>query len=487
MSAKSKEREMLIEKWGKQEGKMSIASIKDEDVKSNIAQLLENQATKDIEGDDMFSGMLAEDSAATINTYQLSTDSVPGTNMPTGDGWRFRPVTLALVRRTFPDLFANKIVGVQAMSTPVGLAYALRVMYSDGLNEAAWDKVAQYAGYTGSQTGVSAALAGSSPETSANTGIYDTSGVGQNVSAAEGWDIRNPNIYNAFTTVAGELSGSPANAYTATQWPQLKLKIDQRAIVANTRKLAASFSIESAQDIRAMHGIDIEREMVNILQYEITAELDRELIYNLKNNATTTTNGGANISAIDLTGSGTTSGAYGIDGRWSGEKYMNIIASIIHQSNMIAIATRRGAGNYAVVSPSIATSLQAAGHTFVQYTQNVNPTTTMASIGKLNGNIEVYRDQYALTDFALVGYKGPGIADSGLLFCPYLMGLTNRAINPSDFSPRVGVISRYAIVNSLLGAGRYNRLLAFYNVSKLIAGAGATTEIVNQNVTSTNA
>ena len=477
----SKNRKMLIEKWTKQEGKMSIASIKDEYLKSNLAQLLENQATQSIEGDDMFSGVLNEDSAGIINTSQLSTDSIPGTNMPAGDGWRFRPVTLALVRRTFPDLFANKVVGVQAMSTPVGLAYALRIIYNDGNGqEAAWDKVAQYAGYSGNQAGLSAVLQGSNPGTSANTGIYDTSGAGVSVSAAEAWDMRNPNVYNAFGNVAqtiASLSGASAsagaaNVYTATQWPQLKLRIDQRAISANSRKLAASFSIESAQDIRAMHGIDIEREMVNILQYEITAELDRELITNLKVNATDTTNGGASISAIDLTGSGTTSGAYGIDGRWSGEKYMNIIASIIHQANMVAIATRRGPANYAVVSPGIATALQAAGHTFVQYTQNVNPTTTMASIGKLNGNIEVYRDQYAQTDFALVGYKGPGVADSGLLFCPYLMGLTSRAINPTDFSPRVGCISRYALVNNLLGAGRYNRLLAFYNVNKLIAGAG---------------
>jgi len=359
------------------------------------------------------------------------------------------------------------------MSTPVGLAYALRVIYNDGNGqEAAWDKVAQYAGYTGSQVGTSAIFSGANPGTSASTGIYDTSATGAVTSAAEGWQVKDPNMQNAFNSITGTISSLSAAGVGPTTWPQLKVRIDQRAITAATRKLAASFSIESAQDIRAMHGIDIEREMVNILQYEITAELDRELIYNLKYNATDTVNGGASISAIDLTGSGTTSGAYGIDGRWSGEKYMNIIASIIHQANQIAISTRRGPGNYAVVSSGIATALQAAGHTFVQYTQNVNPTTTMASIGKLNGSIEVYRDQYAQTDFALVGYKGPGIADSGLLFCPYLMGLTNRAIDAQDFSPRIGVISRYGLVSSLLGAGRYNRLLAFYNVNKLIAGAG---------------
>jgi hypothetical protein len=95
----------------------------------------------------------------------------------------------------------------------------------------------------------------------------------------------------------------------------------------------------------------------------------------------------------------------------------------------------------------------------------------MAAIGKLNGTLEVYRDQYAHTDYALVGYKGPGISDAGIIFSPYIMGLTNRAISPNDFTPRVGVMSRYAVVSNLLGAGRYYRLIPFYNVNKLIAGA----------------
>jgi len=206
--------------------------------------------------------------------------------------------------------------------------------------------------------------------------------------------------------------------------------------------------------------------MVNFLQYEITAELDRELLMRMKTAATNTANGGASIGAIDLTGSGT-----GIDGRWSGEKYMNIISAIVYQANVIAVSTRRGPGNFVVVSPAIATALQAAGHQFVQYTQNVNPTQVMAALGKLNGSLDVYRDQYARAEYALVGYKGPGISDCGIIFSPYIMGLTNRAIEPGAFTPRVGVMSRYAITDTLLGSGRYYRLIPFYNVHKLIPGA----------------
>jgi len=437
----------LVKKWESAEGKMSIKDIADPYLKENLAQLLENQETKDFNGQEVF----LSESDGVVNVGQLASDGLSN-GVASLDAYKFRPVALALVRRAFPDLFANKIVGVQAMSTPVGLAYALRVVYNDGQNiEAAWDKIPEYAGFTGSTRYTSAVLnapngTGALSATVGATGIYDTSATGVVTSAGETWQI------------AGT-SGTP-------EWPQLKLKIDQIAIEAYTRKLAASFSLEAAQDIRAMHGIDIEREMVNILQYEVTAELDRELLSNIKNAAIDTANGGEVISPIDLTGGGT-----GIDGRWSGEKYMNIISSIIYFSNKLAITTRRGPGNFVVVSPAIASALQSAGHQFVNYSQNVNPATTMSAIGKLNGTIEVYRDQYAKTEYALVGYKGPGISDSGVIFCPYIMGLTNRAISQDDFSPRVGVMSRYAIVTNLLGAGRYYRLIPFYNVNKLIAGA----------------
>lgn len=437
----------LVKKWESAEGKMSIKDIADPYLKENLAQLLENQETKDFNGQEVF----LSESDGVVNVGQLASDGLSN-GAPSLDAYKFRPVALALVRRAFPDLFANKIVGVQAMSTPVGLAYALRVVYNDVNNiEAAWDNVPEYAGYTGSTTYTSADLnapsgTGDLSATVGATGIYDTSATGVVTSAGETWQI------------AGT-SGTP-------EWPQLKLKIDQKAIEAYTRKLAASFSLEAAQDIRAMHGIDIEREMVNILQYEVTAELDRELLSNIKNAAIDTANGGEVISPIDLTGNGS-----GIDGRWSGEKYMNIISSIIYFSNKLAITTRRGPGNFVVVSPAIASALQSAGHQFVNYSQNVNPATTMSAIGKLNGTLEVYRDQYAKTEYALVGYKGPGISDSGIIFCPYIMGLTNRAISQDDFSPRVGVMSRYAIVTNLLGAGRYYRLIPFYNVNNLIAGA----------------
>jgi hypothetical protein len=316
----------LIRKWEEAKGKMSIKDIKDKYVKENLSTLLENQERKDFNGQELFTE--ASNGAMNTGTMGGFTDGVAD-----ADSWRFRPIALALVRRTFPDLFANKVVGVQAMSTPVGLAYAMRVIYDDGKgNEAAWDRVPEYSGYTGSQVGTSGLLQGAHANTSADAGVYDTSATGAATSAAEAWTLD-----NFCTTAESAVDG-------CGDWPQLRMRIDQLAISAKTRKLAASFSLEAAQDVKAMHGIDIEREMVNFLQYEVTAELDRELLMRMKTAATTTANGGESISSIDLTGSGT-----GIDGRWSGEKYMNIISAILYQANKIAISTRRGPGNFVVV------------------------------------------------------------------------------------------------------------------------------------------
>jgi hypothetical protein len=432
----------LVKKWSGVKGPLNIKTIEDTYVKENLALLLDNQATRDITG--AYISEAAPSGASSWSSLDASTNS----------DWRFRPIALALTRRTFPELFANKVVGVQAMSGPVGLAFALRFTYdkTGKGNEAAWDKAPLYAGYSGNP-GTSACL------TSAN-GLSDSTGAGWTTSAGEALSLNNVNG-------GGELN-------------QIGFRIDRLAIEAETRKLGASYTLEAAQDIKVMHGLDIEREMVQVLQYEITSELDRQLIYRMKKTSVDTSvvngvpNGGLVIPAIDVTSSASFNQNWG----GTGERFMNIVAAIVNQANNLAITTRRGAGNFVIVSPAIATALQGAGHQFVQYTSKVNATTTSAPIGKLNGTIEVYRDQYANTDYALVGYKGSGISDSGIIFSPYMMGLTMRAVDPNDFYPRVGVMSRYAIVDSLLGSGRYYRLLNFTNVGNIIAGAASGTGTV---------
>jgi len=393
---------LLVEKWSNSElGKLSVESIVDQDQKENMAVLLEAQ--------DKHAKQIKE----SFNSGLAGTQMNPG-----GDG-AHEPIAMALQRRTYPELFANKIVGVQAMNNPVGLAYALRVMYADG-NEAGFEVVPEFSGYTGSTSGVS--------------GTPSDSGTGVSATVAEGWEL-------------------------GTDYPQLSLKVDKTPIEAKSRKLGASYSLETAQDLEATQGINIQREMVNALQYEIQAEMDRELLYTCKDTAVNGTGGEAKID-IDMTASAGT----GADGRWSQEKYSNVLNHIVSVQNHIAVTTKRAPANFVVVSPRIATCLQAAGSQFSGNTSAVNPTNTLTEVGTINGNLTVYRDVYATTDTALLGYKGPGVSDCGVIFSPYIMGLMSEAVDGNSFSPRMGVMSRYALTDSLLGAGRYYRLIEFQNL-----------------------
>lgn len=390
-------RHEIMEKWEAKKGKVSVASIEDPSVKENMAVLLENQDTKNLNQE----LMLEADFTTTTPTSQA-----------TG---QFQPISLALVRRTFPELFANKVVPVQAMSGPVGLAYALRFLYNGTPHEMAFQNVDVYSGFTGSISGTS--------------GTADT-GTGVALNVAEAWKL-------------------------GTDMPQGKLEMSRVAIEAKTRKLGASYSLEAAQDIRAMHGVDIDREMINVLQYEVLAEIDRELVQKLKTVAVDTSKGGETATSFDVSAS---------DGRWSQERYSNVANAIIKKANDIATSTRQGAGNFVIVSPRVATALQSAQPMFTANTANVNATNTMTNVGSINGVITVYRDSYATSDYALVGYKGPGTSNGGVIYSPYIMGLTSRAIGENSFSPRMGVMSRYALTDNLLGSGRYYRLI---NVSNL--------------------
>ena len=424
------DRKAAYSKWMQMPGKLSVAGLGEESLRQTMSVLLENQERLDARE-------LNEDQSTTVNF---------GSNA--GDGARFSPIALALVRRVFPDLFAHKVIGVHALNSPVGFAYALRYAYDvagippgstfnggSDIYEAGFKMLNAYSGYTGSTPG-------SALTSAAQNGLYDFTssatvgqfGAGAVTSAAELWKV-------------------------GTTMPNMKLFLDKVAIQANSRKLGAAFSLESAQDLKSMQGIEIEKEMLNILNYEVAAELDREILGRMMQTALNTANGGAAASLFDASSS---------DGRWSQEKFATLVNAIIGKANEIATATFRGAGNFVIVSPRVATALQAAGPQFTQNTADVGASTTVCEIGKLNGTITVYRDAYATQDYALVGYKGPTISDTGLIYSPYITGLFNRTIRPDDFGVNVGVMSRYAITDSLLGSGRYYRAIRVTNLNTLI-------------------
>lgn len=398
----------LVDRYSKQGSKLDISLIENEDVRVSMAKLLWNQETRDPIAE--MSQMFGE---ATTTTTSMG-----------GASAQFQPYAMALMRRMFPALFAHQVVGVQALNGPVGLAYALRVKYADGLQEANLDYTDKYSGFTGSISGTSASAS-------------DT-GTGVATSVAEAWKI-------------------------GTDYPELKIEIDQKAIEAKSRKLAASFTIESAQDLKAMHNVDIAREMIRYLQAEIAAELDRELVARMKTAAIDTLNGGEVALTVDVDGS---------DGRWHQEKLAVVTNTIIDMANKIAVSTKREAGNFVIVSPRVATALQATGGAFTRNNAAVNNTmgtSKIAEVGTINGTITVYRDIYAREDYALVGYKGEGVSDAGIIYSPYITGLVNKAVGENDFTPRIGAMSRYAITDSLLGAGRYYRLSYFTNINLVLS------------------
>ena len=421
----------LMERWTtKAPAVLSVANIQDKYIRENMAKLMENQKSQDV------GSALNEDFSMGVGAPLGADQGIPHG----GDSKAvFAPISLALVRRVFPQLFANVLVGVQPLSGPVGLAFALRYVYKDAgdpnkLVEAAWKAVPEYSGFSGS---------------TANTSGAPDAGTAVDTQSAESWKITGDydeiQTHNDFSTgLRGKI-------------PELGLMFSRQSIVAKTRKLAASFSLESAEDIKRMQGVEMMTEMVNVLQYEMTAEIDRETIARCK----------SLCKPVFCKAGDTTDVNNGFVGRWSQERYSRIVGLIMKTANDIATATRRAAANIAVVSPDMASVLQQAAPFFNKVTHDVNGSTATPEIGTINGSIKVYRDNYAVNyagvdnGEVLLAYKGTGVSDCGVVFCPYVTGVVNQAIDPNDFSPRVGVMSRYAFANNMLGADNYYRLLKF--------------------------
>ena len=500
----------LIEKWsGADAGGLTIAGIKDETVQGSMATILENVATKDLSGK---AGILTEGFEGASAGGNMGTNNMayPGSeNIYSNDPANvYRPIAMALLRRSFPDIFAHKCVGVQPMSLPYGVAFAMRMVYAGTDIEAGWENVPEFA----HQSGTVKVLY--SWDNTTTTGINEYNGIGANGRKDDIFDaagrVDETKLKAAIVAADADISdvahitdmqvssqgaplahseglvigdkrfgvdgnGRPTIPGGATgNMTELEFKLAQRPIRAANRKMGASYSLESAQDIAAMHqGLNIEKEMLNSLNSELNGQLDREIVQVIKWVAedTSANVGGAQLTDIDLDPSAT--GHAGALGRWNGEIYMSVIASIVAQSNVLALTTGRGAGNFVIVSPDVATVLQAAGHQFVQYKGGANASQSVSYLGKLNGTIDVYRDRFSTESMALVGYKGSGLSEAGVIYSPYVSALTTRGQNSGDFSPRLGVMSRYAITHNLLGAGRYYRMIRFKNMDKILPNAMA--------------
>lgn len=355
----------------------------------------------------------------------------------------FDPVLISLVRRTVPNLMAYNVMGVQPMTGPSGLIFALRPTYSNqGGNESWYNEVnTQHSSVT---LGTNVAgqkhvgyLPGNSSQTAnlAEDGLY--------------------NYGSAMATAQAEALGTDSN----TGWPEMAFTIDKNTVVAKSRALKAEYTMEIAQDLKAVHGLDVEAELSNILSTEILAEINREVIR--------TINFTAKRGCAEST---TTAGFFDLDtdsnGRWLVEKFKGLMFQIEREANRIAKETRRGKGNLIICSSDVASALQMTG--MLDYTPalNKNDSLTVDDTGNtfagvLNGKFKVYVDPYADAvlhgspglNYMTVGYKGSNAYDAGLFYCPYVPLQMVRAVDPGSFHPKIGFKTRYGMVSNPFAQG----------------------------------
>jgi len=343
------------------------------------------------------------------------------------------PVLISLVRRAMPNLIAYDVCGVQPMTGPTGLIFAMKSRYQSG------STASREALFNEADTRFSGDSAGThdSDNVSGLEGISDGDGDGTIADS----DISAAHAAGGMTTVEAEQLGSSG----ATAIQQMGFTIEKQTVTAKSRALRADYSLELAQDLKAIHGLDAETELANILSTEILAEINREVIRTLNSQAQlgATT---ANV-AID----GIFNMASDADGRWSAEKFKGLVVQLDREANQIAKNTRRGKGNVVICSSDVATALAASG--MLDYTPamstalNVDDTGNTFA-GTLNGRMKVYIDPYATGDYANVGFKGSNPYDAGVFYCPYVPLQMVRAVAEDTFQPRIGFKTRYGMVSN---------------------------------------
>jgi len=419
----------LIEKWAPVLNEESAGTITDSHKKAVTAAILENQEQALREEQ----GMLQE--------------AVP-TNS-TADVANWNPVLIALVRRAMPNLMAYDICGVQPMSGPTGLIFAMKSRYKTARAGASVDDEAMFdevvPGFSGdSDASTNVRLDGGDPGPSGTCGIVDSDA--DSTIDDTRIDPANGTTGFAMSTVSGESLGSTGDSAFA----EMGFTIEKATVTARTRALKAEYSLELAQDLKAIHGLDAETELANILSTEIMAEINREVVRTINSQAKT----GA------LTTNTALNGVFNVqtdaDGRWSVEKFKGLIMQIERESNVIAKETRRGKGNFIICSSDVASSLSASG--MLDYapamSTNLNVDDTGNTFaGVLNGRTRVYIDPYAVCDYITVGYKGTNPYDAGLFYCPYVPLTMVRAVGEDTFQPKIGFKTRYGMAsNPFVGA-----------------------------------
>ena len=418
--------ESLQKKWEGVLDHPDLAPIKDPYKKAVTAVILENQAQEMQKA----AGILTEAGPTNSMTNTVASGGFGGSASSPVAG--FDPILISLVRRSLPNLIAYDIAGVQPMTGPTGLIFAMRSRYANqGGTEAFYNEA--NAGFSGAASQAALSL-------QSNT---STSG---NVFANTVFS----NLPATMTTGASEALGDGSNTFQ-----EMAFSIEKVTVTARSRALKAEYSMELAQDLKAVHGLDAETELANILSSEILAEINREVIRTIYSTAKV----GAQVGT-------TTSGTFDLDtdsnGRWMVEKVKGLAFQIEREANTIAKQTRRGKGNVMICSSDVASALAMAG--ILDYNSALAANVSLSVddtgntfAGTLFGRIKVYIDPYFPTsstaEFAVVGYKGSNAYDAGLFYCPYVPLQMVRAVDTGTFQPKIGFKTRYGLVANPFAQG----------------------------------
>jgi hypothetical protein len=377
--------EEQMKKWAPVLEHSDAPAFADEHRKAVTAKLLEN-TEKALQEERAQSSFLSE------NNQTVSAVS------------NYDPVLISLVRRAMPNLIAYDVAGVQPMSGPTGLIFAMKSRYNDttdGTNNPG--KVT---------TADTEALGLSEPDTAFSGPV---------------------------STGAGEALGATGG----TDFGDMGFTIEKAAVEAKTRGLKAEYTMELAQDLKAVHGLDAEGELANILSTEILAEINREVINTINAKAQ------VGLGNIAESPAGDFDLAVHADGRWSVEKFKSLIFQLEIEANAISINTRRGKGNFVLCSANVASALAAAGSLDTAQINGLNVDATGNTFaGTLNGRLKVYVDPYAASDYVTVGYRGSNPYDAGLFYCPYVPLTMVRAVDEQTFQPKIGFKTRYGMVKN---------------------------------------
>tara|TARA_R110001606_G_scaffold127295_4_gene261491 strand:- start:2562 stop:3992 length:1431 start_codon:yes stop_codon:yes gene_type:complete len=447
--------EHLQEKWSPLLDYEGLDPIKDSHRRSVTAVLLENQE-KFLREEAAFSqGINLMETPTNSGNAAGASGGFSGSAAAAGPVAGFDPVLISLIRRAMPNLVAYDLAGVQPMNGPTGLIFAMRSRYETQSGSEALFNEADTA-FSGQDDGFN--LEGGFADGAVGLGTTAQNGSNPSVLNPVGTATTNPSPYNAG---GGMVTGDSENLGNGTgdQFNQMAFSIEKVTVTAKSRALKAEYSLELAQDLKAIHGLNAEAELANILSTEILAEINREVIrtiYKVAEQGAVSNTATAGIFDLDVDS----------NGRWSVEKFKGLLFQIERDANAIAQRTRRGKGNMVLCSADVASALTMAG--ILDYTPALNANLNVDDTGNtfagtINGKFRVYIDPYSANltsanaaggnQYYVVGYKGSSPYDAGLFYCPYVPLQMVRAVGENTFQPKIGFKTRYGLVANPFAEG----------------------------------